>query len=53
MEKDEILKALALKDKETLEALYKIAAVFSPEELKKISIKVQNKATRSLIKNYM
>jgi hypothetical protein len=53
MGKEEIMKALALKDKETLEALYKIAAVFSPEELKRISIKVQSKTTRSLIKNYM
>ena len=53
MNKEELVKAMAEKDIKTLEALFKIALVFTPEELQKISIKVQSKTTRSLIKNYM
>jgi hypothetical protein len=53
MTKEELLQILSQKDTETLEALYKIALVFKPVELKRISDRVQNESTRILIKNYM
>jgi len=53
MSKEELLQILSQKDSQTLESLYKISLVFTMEELKKISTKVQSKTTRSLIKNYM
>lgn len=53
MNEKEILEALAEKTAEELEALYNISSVFTAEELKAISTKLQDANTRNIIKNFI
>jgi len=53
MNKEEIIEVLAMKDVEILENLFTLSTLFTPEELKKITLKVQNKEVQNLILNYI